>query len=250
MRSRMLDTRKAGRKTRTSHAQVVDELGRAMVAGTYPVGSILPGDAELAQRFKVSRTVLRETMKTLAAKGMVVAKARVGTRVTEKTLWNMFDSEIIAWHFDNGVTEEFLLQLYDIRLAFEPFAAGLVAERATREDIAHLRELALVMAEPGHTTESLALADLRFHLAVADASHNPFMRTLGSLIEAALVGMFRISTPPSQNGFSNIADTHMRIVDTIAAGDVAGARKAMEDVIIDGRDHVHEAFLTINRVTA
>jgi len=250
LRSRMLDTRKAGRKTRTSHAQVVDELGRAMVAGTYPVGSILPGDAELAQRFKVSRTVLRETMKTLAAKGMVVAKARVGTRVTEKTLWNMFDSEIIAWHFDNGVTEEFLLQLYDIRLAFEPFAAGLVAERATREDIAHLRELALVMAEPGHTTESLALADLRFHLAVADASHNPFMRTLGSLIEAALVGMFRISTPPSQNGFSNIADTHMRIVDTIAAGDVAGARKAMEDVIIDGRDHVHEAFLTINRVTA
>jgi DNA-binding FadR family transcriptional regulator len=250
LRSRMFDTRKAGRKTRTSHAQVVDELGRAMVAGTYPVGSILPGDAELAQRFKVSRTVLRETMKTLAAKGMVVAKARVGTRVTEKNLWNMFDSEIIAWHFDNGVTEEFLLQLYDIRLAFEPFAAGLVAERATREDIAHLRELALVMAEPGHTTESLALADLRFHLAVADASHNPFMRTLGSLIEAALVGMFRISTPPSQNGFSNIADTHMRIVDTIAAGDVAGARKAMEDVIIDGRDHVHEAFLTINRVTA
>ncbi|MET3854745.1 MULTISPECIES: FadR/GntR family transcriptional regulator [unclassified Rhizobium] len=250
MRSRMLDTRKAGRKTRTSHAQVVDELGRAMVAGTYPVGSILPGDAELAQRFKVSRTVLRETMKTLAAKGMVVAKARVGTRVTEKNLWNMFDSEIIAWHFDNGVTEEFLLQLYDIRLAFEPFAAGLVAERATGDDIAHLRELALVMAEPGHTTESLALADLRFHLAVADASHNPFMRTLGSLIEAALVGMFRISTPPSQNGFSNIADTHMRIVDMIAAGDVAATRKAMEDVIIDGRDHVHEAFLTISRVSA
>ncbi|MFP3545954.1 FadR/GntR family transcriptional regulator [Rhizobium sp. SIMBA_035] len=250
MRNRMIDTRRTGRKTRTSHAQVVDELGRAMVAGTYPVGSILPGDVELAQRFKVSRTVLRETMKTLAAKGMVVAKARVGTRVTEKNLWNMFDSEIIAWHFDNGATEEFLLQLYDIRLAFEPFAAGLVAERATGDDIAHLRELALVMAEPGHTTESLALADLRFHLAVADASHNPFLRTLGSLIEAALVGMFRISTPPSQNGFSNIADTHMRIVDAIAAGDVAGARKAMEDVIIDGRDHVHEAFLTMNRASA
>ena len=250
MRSRMLDTRKAGRKTRTSHAQVVDELGRAMVAGTYPVGSILPGDAELAQRFKVSRTVLRETMKTLAAKGMVVAKARVGTRVTEKNLWNMFDSEIIAWHFDNGVTEEFLLQLYDIRLAFEPFAAGLVAERATREDIAHLRELALVMAEPGHTTESLALADLRFHLAVADASHNPFMRTLGSLIEAALVGMFRISTPPSQNGFSNIAETHMRIVKAIAAGDVPAARSAMEAVIVEGRDHVHDAYAGMTRVSA
>jgi DNA-binding FadR family transcriptional regulator len=92
LRYKLDETRKTGRRTRTSHAQVVDELGKAIVAGTYPVGSILPGDTELAQRFKVSRTVLRETMKTLAAKGMVVAKARVGTRVTEKNLWNMFDS--------------------------------------------------------------------------------------------------------------------------------------------------------------
>ncbi len=233
MRNRLLETRRTERKTRTSHAQVVDELGKAIVAGTYPVGSILPGDSDLAQRFKVSRTVLRETMKTLAAKGMVVAKARVGTRVTEKNLWNMFDSEIIAWHFDSGVTEEFLLHLYDIRLAFEPFAAGLVAERANGEDIETLRALGAGHGRnPDHTTDSLALADLQFHLAIADASHNPFMRTLGSLIEAALVGMFRMSTPPSQNGFANIADTHMRIVDAIVAGDVAGARKAMEDVIL------------------
>jgi DNA-binding FadR family transcriptional regulator len=189
-------------------------------------------------------------MKTLAAKGMVIAKARVGTRVTEKNLWNMFDSEIIAWHFDNGVTEEFLLQLYDIRLAFEPFAAGLVAERASGADIEALRALALEMAAPGHTTDSLALADLRFHLAIADASHNPFMRTLGSLIEAALVGMFRMSTPPSQNGFANIADTHMHIVDTIVAGDVSGARKAMEDVIIEGRDHVHAAYAALTKALA
>jgi len=242
LRNRPLETRKAGRRTRTSHAHVVDELGRGIVAGTYPVGTILPGDGELAQRFKVSRTVLRETMKTLAAKGMVVAKARVGTRVTEKNFWNMFDTEIISWHFANGVSEEFLLQLYDIRLAFEPFAAGLVAERANPAEIELLRGLALDMAASGHTSESLALADLRFHLAVSEASHNPFMRTLGGLIEAALVGMFRMSTPPSQSGFANIAETHMRIVDAIAAGNTAAARKAMEDVIVEGREHVHEAF--------
>jgi DNA-binding FadR family transcriptional regulator len=246
----MLDTGKMLRRSRTSHAQVVDELGRAIVAGTYPVGSILPGDLELAQRFKVSRTVLRETMKTLAAKGMIVAKARVGTRVTEKNQWNMFDSEVIAWHFDNGVTEEFLLQLYDIRLAVEPFAAGLAAERASGIDIEQLTSLALEMAQPGHTTESLALADLRFHLAIADAAHNPFMHTLGSLIEAALVGMFRISTPPSQNGFSNIANTHMRIVKAVVSGDVQGARKAMEAVIVEGRNHVRESYASIAKTPA
>jgi DNA-binding FadR family transcriptional regulator len=246
----MLDTGKLQRRTRTSHAQVVDELGRAIVAGTYPVGNILPGDLELAQRFKVSRTVLRETMKTLAAKGMIVAKARVGTRVTEKNQWNMFDSEVIAWHFDNGVTEEFLLQLYDIRLAVEPFAAGLAAERASGNDIEQLTSLALEMAQPGHTTESLALADLRFHLAIADAAHNPFMHTLGSLIEAALVGMFRISTPPSQNGFSNIANTHMRIVKAVVDGNVEGARKAMEAVIVEGRNHVRESYATMTKTLA
>ncbi len=250
MRSRLLETGKTTGKSRTSHAQVVEELGRAIVAGTYPVGSILPGDVELAQRFKVSRTVLRETMKTLAAKGMIIAKARVGTRVTERDRWNMFDSEIIAWHFDNGVTEEFLLQLYDIRLAVEPFAAGLVAERASTADIEHLRELAQEMAAPGHTPDSLALADLHFHLAIAEASHNPFMRTLGSLIEAALVGMFRISTPPSQNGFSNIAETHLLIVNAILAGDVEGARKAMEAVIVEGRDHVRDAFASMPKAFA
>ncbi|MGZ9719263.1 FadR/GntR family transcriptional regulator [Rhizobium miluonense] len=245
MRSRLLDTRKAEGKSRTSHAQVVDDLGKAIVSGAFPIGSILPGDSELLQRFKVSRTILRESMKTLAAKGMVVPRARVGTRVTEKIYWNMFDNEVLNWHFESGIDKEFLLHLYDIRIAFEPFAAGLVADRASREDIDLLRGLASAMADPNHTSDSLAIADLHFHLAITEASQNPFMRSLGGLIEAALVGMFRMSARPSANGFSNIADTHMAIVDAIAAHDSLAARKAMEFVIVDGRQHVLEAFAAL-----
>ncbi|ENN87073.1 putative transcriptional regulator protein, GntR family [Rhizobium freirei PRF 81] len=224
---------------------MVDDLGKAIVSGAFPIGSILPGDSELLQRFKVSRTILRESMKTLAAKGMVVPRARVGTRVTEKIYWNMFDNEVLNWHFESGIDKEFLLHLYDIRIAFEPFAAGLVAERASREDIDLLRGLASAMADPNHTSDSLAVADLHFHLAITEASQNPFMRSLGGLIEAALVGMFRMSAPPSTNGFSNIADTHMAIVDAIAAHDSVAARKAMEFVIVDGRQHVLEAFAAL-----
>jgi DNA-binding FadR family transcriptional regulator len=242
LRSRLIDRQKTNGKSRTSHSQVVDDLGKAIVSGAFAVGEILPGDVDLLQRFKVSRTVLRESMKTLAAKGLVVPRARVGTKVTEKIHWNMFDSEVLTWHFDSGVDRQFLLHLYDIRLAFEPFAAGLVAERADAAEIDELRLLATQMAAAGHTTDSLAVADLRFHLAIADVSHNPFMRTLGSLIEAALVGMFRMSAPPSQEGFRNISDTHMQIVEAISAGDVQAARAAMEYVILDGREHVLEAF--------
>lgn len=240
MRNRLLEAQRAGGKTRTSHAQVVDDLGKGIISGAFPIGSVLPGDAELVQRFKVSRTVLRESMKTLAAKGLVVPRARVGTKVTERTRWNMFDSDVLTWHFESGVDQEFLLHLYDVRLAFEPFAAGLVAERAGADEIEALRLLAEDMASSEHTTDSLAVADLRFHLAIAEASHNPFMRTLGSLIEAALVGMFRMSAPPS--GFSDISTTHMRIVDAIVAGDGAAARKAMEAVILDGRDRILGGF--------
>ncbi|AVA21531.1 FadR/GntR family transcriptional regulator [Rhizobium sp. LEGMi198b] len=245
MRGRLLETRKTEGKSRTSHAQVVDDLGKAIVSGAFPIGSILPGDSDLLQRFKVSRTVLRESMKTLAAKGLVVPRARVGTRVTEKIHWNMFDSAVLTWHFESGVNEEFLLHLYDIRLAFEPFAASLVAKRASPEEIESLRKLAMAMAAPEHTPDSLAVADLHFHLAITEASHNPFMRSLGGLIEAALVGMFRMSAPPTSNGFGNIADTHMAIVDAIAAGDELAAHKAMEFVIFDGRRHVQQAFAAL-----
>ena len=184
-------------------------------------------------------------MKTLAAKGMVVPRARVGTRVTEKIHWNMFDNEVLSWHFESGVDQEFLLHLYDIRMAFEPFAAGLVAERASREDIDVLRGLAAALANPEHTSDSLAVADLHFHLAITEASQNPFMRSLGGLIEAALVGTFRLSAPPVSNGFSNISETHTAIVDAIAARDSAAARKAMEFVIVDGRQHILEAFASL-----
>ncbi len=233
---------KAGR-SRTSHGQVVDEVGMAIVSGEFPIGNILPGDAELALRFKVSRTVLREAMKTLAAKGLVVPKARIGTRVTDRQYWNMFDSDILTWHFECGVSEEFLLHLYDIRLAFEPAAAALAAERAEPEEIDGLQDLAEALGNREHTTESLAIADLRFHLALANATRNPFMRTLGSLIKAALVGAFKMSNAPADaRKLAEVRDSHMAIVEAIAVRDPKLARTAMEKVILVGRDRARATF--------
>ncbi len=233
------------RRSRNSHGQVVEEIGTAIVAGEFPVGSVLPGDVELAQRFGVSRTVLREAMKTLTAKGLVVPKARIGTRVTDPQYWNMFDSDVLTWHFEAGVSEEFLLNLYDIRMAFEPAAAELAAARAGDEEIEALRQLADDMGKPGHTIESLALADLRFHLALANASGNPFMRTLGSLIKAALVGAFKMSSEPvvGRRG-PEVRSSHMAIVDAIAARDLEAARKAMVNVISVGRERARATHVT------
>jgi DNA-binding FadR family transcriptional regulator len=239
----VLETVISGKKARTSHSQVVEDLGRAIIAGEYAVGATLPGDLELAQRFKVSRTVLREAMKTLAAKGLIVPRARIGTRVTPKTQWNLFDSDVLSWHFHHGVDQEFLDHLSEIRLAFEPFAASLAALSATEDDIAELYRLAGEMGTPEHTPETLAIADLKFHLSIAEASRNPFMRTVGSLIEAALVGVFKLSSPAEgESRREEVCDAHVRIVDAIAARDTEAAANAMRQVIITGRDRVRGAL--------
>ncbi len=110
---------------------------------TYPVGSILPGDDPSSRmRFKVSRTVLaRSDEDAWQPRAWSLPSARVGTRVTEKNLWNMFDSEIIAWHFDDGVDRRIpAATLRHPPWLCEPFAAGLVGGTSRNaDDIATLR---------------------------------------------------------------------------------------------------------------
>lgn len=228
---------------RTSHAHVVDQLGRAIISGELSIGDTLPGDAELEARFQVSRTVLREAMKTLSAKGLIIPKARIGTRVTERNRWNLLDADILTWHLDAGINETFLSHLSEIRLAIEPFAAGLAATKATHKDIEVLRQLAEEMGSADHTAETLAIADLRFHLAIAEASKNPFMRSVSTLIEAALVGVFKLSSPAADpHQIEAGAKSHLGIVEAIERHDVEGAKKAMENVILLGVERVLTAL--------
>ncbi len=149
----------SGHKVRNNHAHIVDTLGREIISGALPSGSTLPGDAELLDRFKVSRTVLREAMKTLAAKGLIVSRTRIGTKVTGRETWSLFDADILNWHFECGIDETFLVHLSEIRLAFEPLAAALAAQRATAKDIVLLDRLAGDLGDTNHTAESFALAD-------------------------------------------------------------------------------------------
>lgn len=118
---------------RNLHSQVLWQLGVAIVAGDYPEGTILPSDTELLQHFEVSRTVLREALKTLAAKGMIEARARIGTRVLPRRRWNLFDADVLAWHFETGPDVEFLRSLSEIRIGIELESAALAALRRTGE---------------------------------------------------------------------------------------------------------------------
>lgn len=232
-----------GEHNQNNHSFVVGQLGRDIVSGRFPPGSLLPNDAELLERFKVSRTVLREALKTLSAKGMLVARARIGTRVTEPRAWSLIDRDVLRWHFQAGVDKRFLEHLADVRIGFEPQAARLAARCAEPELIEVMRNAAEAMCV-AETDEAFALADLELHMAVLEASGNPFMLALANVVEAAFTSIFTMSYPVGDTDQrEEVSQAHMRIVDAIEAGDEQQAWEAMIAVIDTGRAR------TVDRVT-
>jgi len=223
------------RRPRAAHDAVVQQLGRTIVAGAYRAGAMLPGKDELCERFGVSHTALREALQTLAAKGLIAAKTRIGTWVLEPRHWNMFDSDVLAWRLAKSADPDFVASLFEVRQAFEPVAAALAAQRRSKADLADLRRhVAAMVAASGHK-QRFSDADAAFHLRVLDASGNPIMRSIGALIATALAAAFELSAPTDDPALAaNACRQHAAIVEAIARRDPQQAADAMMRVIRQG----------------
>ena len=216
----------------SSHDQIAAILGTEILKGVHRAGDNMPPEPDLIKRFQVSRTVMREVTKTLAAKGFVVSKTKVGTRVRDPVHWNFFDADVLAWRVRIGLDDEFMRSLTEIRRALEPAAAALAAQRRTNADLARLRRHVSEMARSGHTRRSFAETDLAFHLAIGVASGNPLMRSVASVIEAALVASFSYSSPVDDAENQDVTvQSHAAIVNAIEARDAHAAADAMLKVI-------------------
>ncbi len=228
-------------RSQTTH--VVHEIGIAIVDGRFAAGAILPGDAELMDQFRVSRTVLREALRMLAAKGLIVAKARVGTRVRPQTDWNLFDADVLTWYAEAGLDRGFLMALAEMRMALEPQAAALAAERHTAEQLEQIFACVERMANAETTgAESFVAADLEFHLAVSRMAANPFLNSISTLIEVALVNSLRLSSPAeSPQALRRSVGQHRAIAKAIADRNAKEAAEAMRVVIAQGMQNVRRA---------
>jgi DNA-binding FadR family transcriptional regulator len=221
--------------TRSAHGMVTQALGIDILRGHFPPGEVLPTEDELLRRFRVSRTALREALKTLAAKGMILPKTRVGTRVLPQNQWHMFDPDIIAWRLQAGVDSGFMRQLFEIRFAIEPAACVLACQRRSEADLAQLSEILDDMAHQRDDRDGFVTVDLLFHKTILAASGNPLMQSIGAVIEAALLAALRRSAPTDdpQRQAASVAK-HRQIYKAIAARDEAGASAAMIAVIREG----------------
>ena len=223
------------------HGNTLDRLGEAVVAGRYPPGSSIPPEPMLCEELGVSRTVVREAIKSLVAKGLVVTGPKVGTRVLPEEHWNWFDPDVVVWHSKIGLTREFLRDLQELRRVVEPAAVRLAAERATAQDIAEIETAYHGMKAAIEQGGDYVTSDLRFHQGLLRACHNRMLVQMSKALGALLRTSFEISTS-RPDGPATSLPLHRAVLDAVIAKSPQRAEKAIL-VLIDGaRDDIEQVL--------
>lgn len=204
---------------------IVNDLGKAIVTGTYAACEF-PTESALCEHYAASRTVTREAVKMLTAKGLLSARPRKGTIIEPEDHWNLLDPDVLQWLLEREFSLDLLIEFIQMRCAIEPEAAALAARHATDHDkaaIAHAIER-MMAAEKGK--DDTLMADIAFHVAVLNATGNRFYKQLRDMIETAL--RISIVKTNAMNGVK-IADTHSHRItaEAIINGDAEAARKYM-----------------------
>lgn len=163
---------------------LVNVLGHAIIAGEFERG-VLPTEPELERRFAVSRTVVREAVKMLAAKGLVVTRPRQGTVIEPQAAWNLFDPLVLRWMVEGAPPPGMLRQLCEFSMSIEPAAAALAALSGSAADIAGIAAACDRLGDPDLHSSARRDSATVFHQAIVAASGNVFYLNMGDAIGAA-----------------------------------------------------------------
>jgi DNA-binding FadR family transcriptional regulator len=215
------------------HAGVVYDVGRRIVRGELAAGEILPEQGELSRMLGVSRTVVREATKVLAAKGMVESRSKRGTVILPRSEWRLLDPDVLAWLTETGLDPEFLRSMFEVRKIIEPAAARLAAERATPAELAEIRSALDAMATAPDEATYLD-ADVRYHGMLVAATHNDHLVQLVAAFGPALQAGLQIATRhgwewPDFLEYS--IGPHREVLDAVVDHDADGAGAAMDRLV-------------------
>lgn len=209
---------------------VLATLGREIAQDLIPARTALPPEPDLEARFGVGRGVVREAIKTLAAKGLVSVRPRHGTHVRPRHEWSLLDRDVLSWLVGKDEPDRgLLLAIQEVRSIIEPAAAALAAERATRNDRWRINT-ALAAMENAKDQASAVAADKAFHLAILDATHNPVLQGFRGAIDTILGTVFTVAVG-SASWFRENLPNHVAAARAIESGEPEKARLAMEQVL-------------------
>jgi DNA-binding FadR family transcriptional regulator len=231
-----------GGLTRNIHDFLASQLGTEIVSGAFPPGTLLPNEIALRQRFGVSRTALREAYRALNAKGLIVSRPKIGTRVRPKADWNMLDPEVLAWHLRIAPTDDFVAHLFQLRQIVEPAAAALAASSCDDKTLARIAEAYADMVRYKDGSGDLIRADLQFHQAILEATGNHFIGALGSLIHAALICSFELGWQSAATMQEDRLLQHRAVLDAIGDGKPTQASTRMAALLSASIDDVRRSL--------
>lgn len=220
---------------------MLDSVGRAIVTGVYEARPF-PTEAELSKEHGVSRSVTREAMKMLSAKGLLTARPRKGTTVQPASCWNLFDPDVLRWLLERKFSLDLLRQFSELRSAIEPAAAALAAGAACAEGLAAIRAGYRRMEAAEAGDDDPLDSDIAFHVAILHASANPFYDQFRDLVTTAL----RTSIQFTNRFKGRTADlaSHKAVLDAIEAREPERARATMAAIIGEVMDLIAEAERT------
>lgn len=208
-----------------AHTSIARELGISIVTGERVPGEIFPSEFELASQLGVSRSVVREAMRMLAAKGMVESRQKAGTRVRERKHWNLLDPMLLAWMFEGAPPQAFVRDLFQLRMIVEPAAAEIAARSRTASQLSRMGHALETMDAMTLDTVAGQNADQLFHAVILEATDNELLVSLSGSIAAAV----RWTTYFKYRGSAKPNDPmpqHRALFEAIANSDPNAAREA------------------------
>lgn len=209
---------------------MLDMLGKAVVTGQYD-NRPFPTEAELAKQYDVSRSVVREAVKMLGAKGLLTARPRKGTTVQATDRWNLFDIDVLRWLLERKFSLVLLRQFSELREAIEPAAAALAARALTNDGLAAIQAGFARMEAAERDEDDPLEADIAFHVAILQASANPFYAQFRDVVTTALRTSIRFTN--RLKGHTASLPQHKAVLDAIAQRAPEKAQKAMAGLIAD-----------------
>ncbi len=213
------------------HRSVAQDIGARILNGEFAAGALLPNEAEWCATFGVSRTAVREAIKMLMAKGLILSRPKIGSRVQPRTSWNLLDRDVLSWYCAAANPTHFLVHMQQVREILEPETAALAASNRTEEQMAEIESAFNAMAE-AKTLSAWNKADVLFHQAILLAAGNELLVPLGLVIESALGSMFNY-TASHRGDIGRTLPGHARILAAIRGRKPNAARLAVRQLLRD-----------------
>ncbi|WP_240155963.1 FadR/GntR family transcriptional regulator [Candidatus Pantoea formicae] len=212
---------------------IASDLARKILSGRLEVGDVLPSEVELCGRFGVSRAALREALKLLSSKGLLESRPKLGTRVRERSHWNLLDVQLLEWMEGIESTDGLYQQFLAFRQTIEPQATRLAALHASaeqRNELSRLfREMSAICATQPFDLARWLEADSAFHRVIFHSTDNCFFIPFGNL----LATIFRCFFTWPTSAHEIYLDEHRKIYEAIMMGDADAAHQASAGLMLN-----------------